>query len=88
MLRRRALVETFLPSAVLYVSAVTVLIQLLPICYGARSWVSFMQYAFSISLPFPLFVTRLYLESFSVLCFMIRWWVLLVIKRICFCTRV
>ena len=53
-----------------------VLIQLFPICYGARSWVSFMQYAFSISHLLPLFVTRLFLESFSVLCFMVCWWVL------------
>ena len=68
MPRRRALVETFLPSAVLYVMSLqsAVLIQLFPICYGARSWVSLMQYSLSISHLLPLFVTRLYLESFSV----------------------
>ena len=45
------------------------LAQLFPMGYGARSWVSFMQYALSISYLLPLFVARFYLESFSVLCY-------------------
>ena len=84
MLRRRALVETFLPSAVLYVSAVGC-------AYSALSYllwrafvgffyaVCFFYFASSSSVCYY-YLGRLYLESFSVLCFLICWWVLLVTK--------